>query len=201
MSPTIHGRAPVISTTSSSCRRHSWTAASSRCSPARASRGHGRRRPDSRRPANLPRGPVHPAAAPGARRRNERGPAGDDPRQRARAGAGDRRRLRVDRLQRNRQPPPGRDDARVRPPRPRHARRGDHQPQPPRHDRGDRQAPERLLDRLHAHRWLRGADRPRRHADDRPTTRSTSISPARPACRRTRSTARSAIPKHIQRSA
>ena len=111
-----------------------------------ASGGHGRRRPDAGRAADLPRGPVHPAAAPGARRRDERGPAGDDPRQRARAGAGDRRRLCADRVQRDRQPPPGRDDARVRAARPGHAGRGDHQPQPPGHGGGDRQAAAGHLD-------------------------------------------------------
>ena len=91
-----------------------------------ASGRHGRRRPDARGPPDLARGPVHPAAAPGSRRRDERRPAGDDPRQCARAGAGDRRRLRADRLQRDRQPPAGRDDARIRPRRPRQAGRGNH---------------------------------------------------------------------------
>ena len=98
-------------------------------------------------PADLSRGPVHPAAAARARRRDERGPAGDDPRQCARAGAGDRRRLCADRVQRDRQPPPGRDDARIRAARSGHAGRGDHQPQPPGHGGGDRQAAAGHLDR------------------------------------------------------
>ena len=49
-----------------------------------------------------------------------------------------------------------------------HAGRGDHQPQPPGHGGGDRQAAAGHLDRVDAHRRLRGADRSGRHADHRP---------------------------------
>ena len=58
----------------------------------------------------------------------------------------------------------------------------------------------RHLDRVDAHRWLRGADRSRRHADHRPRHDPRGLSPAPRACRRMRSTARCAIPRHIQRS-
>ena len=101
---------------------------------------YGRCRPDARRPPDLPRGPVHSAAASRARRRDERRPAGDDPLQRARAGAGHRRCLRADGLQRYRRPPSCSNDARIRTGRSGHVGRGNHQPQPPGHGGGHRRS-------------------------------------------------------------
>ena len=130
-------------------------------------RRHRRPRHGRRRPPGLRGRPLHPADALRPRGEGRRDADRHRRRQRARADPGGGRSLLARDLQRDRLPPPDRDDGRIRHRRPQSAGRAHPGEVEAGLTRSHPQDQARRVQVLHACRRLRQADRPRRHHEDR----------------------------------